>query len=133
MAKRPTLKKPQKTYIFAKPGTTIRPGAKEPTLMKVRNLLTMRHIPPYGAKIELVTDVRRQLLKKDLVKISEAEFKDGMKAWDARVAAEKKKADKSESKADKDAAKAQAKADKAAAEEAARTQAKAEKNEPTKA
>ncbi len=132
MAKfRPQLKKPIKTYIYAKPGTTRRPGATEPTLMKVRNLANMRHIPPYGAKLELVTDVRRQLLNKDLVKISEAEFKSGMKAWDERVAADAAKADKAEKADDKAADKVQAKAGKAAAKTDARNQAQAEKNEPT--
>ncbi len=50
------MAKPKKSYIYAKPGTTVRPGATEPTLMKVRNLANMRHIPPYGEKLELVTD-----------------------------------------------------------------------------
>ncbi len=116
------MKKPipaKKTYIYVKPASKKRAGAKEATLLKIRNPATGSHIPPYGAKVELTTAISRMLRVPkpnrpraprlhrgaDLQKISKDEFDKGLEDFTKDAEAKAKKAEAKDAKAvKKDAA-----------------------------
>ena len=125
------MKKPipaKKTYIYVKPASKKRAGAKEATLLKIRNPLTGTHMPAYGAKVELTTLISRMLLVPkpnrpraprlhrgaDLVKIDKDEFDRGLADAAKAAEAKAKKVEKTEAKAAKADANATKAAEKAA-------------------
>lgn len=87
-----------KVFEYLKPGLARRPGEKKLS-QKVMRFPGKPHevIPPYGAKFEMTSDVRRRVLDKDLVKTTkeavQAGQRDAAKKAAEAVAASAKKPD----------------------------------------